>query len=216
MSAPATVAKDVAKGIGHSAKAIAIMPLDIWVALTLGFRNAPRLYGDRSVRPPPDTITGFRSGVKAAVDELLLGFYDGVTGLVRLPYLDVKEDGIVGLPKGVCKGIGGLVLKPTSGILGIGSYTGKGIQAGIRKRVRDTYKTERWIRRARINQGAKDVREYCAEAGKKNGLEEVRTEVLRQWASRERNLVAEARKKEERRSFPEIGKRETRRRSQCE
>jgi UDP:flavonoid glycosyltransferase YjiC (YdhE family) len=208
-SKPAVVSKDVAKGIGHSAKAVLEMPLETFVALTLGFRNAPRLYGDNTVRPPIDTITGFRSGLKAAGDEFFLGFYDGVAGLVRIPVADVKAGGIMALPKGVAKGIGGLVLKPVSGILGLGAYTGKGAQAGIRKRVRDTTRTERWIRRARMIQGAKDIRELeqsrstSVIAGNKpdNQLARYRTQALNDWGSEGRDLVEEARRKEQRMSL---------------
>jgi len=61
------------------------MPIDISNALALGFRNAPRLYGDQTVRPPPHKIIGARSGLRAAKSELFLGFYDGLAGLVRAP-----------------------------------------------------------------------------------------------------------------------------------
>lgn len=208
-SKAAVVSRDVAKGLGHSAKAVLEMPLDIYVALTLGFRNAPRLYGDHTVRPPVDTITGFRSGLKAAGDELFLGFYDGFAGLVRIPVADVKEGGMMALPKGMAKSIGGLVLKPVSGVLGVGAYTGKGIQAGIRKRVKDTTKTQRWIRRARMIQGAKDVREIeqqksaTGAAGNRrdNQLQNYRAKALNDWGSEGRDMVEEARRKDQRMSL---------------
>ena len=203
-SKSAVVSRDVAKGIGHSAKAILAMPLEMYVALTLGFRNAPRLYGDNTVRPPVDTISGFRSGFKAAGDELVLGFYDGVTGLVRIPVADVKEGGMLALPKGVAKSLGGLVLKPVSGMLGVGAYTAKGIQAGIRKRIRDTTRTERWIRRARMIQGAKDIRELEQQTSTTgngnradNQLTKYRTKALSDWGSEGRDIVEEARRKDQ-------------------
>jgi len=89
-SKPALLVKSVAGGLSHTAKALAAMPIDISNALALGFRNAPRLYGDQTVRPPPHQITGARSGLRAARSELFLGFYDGVAGLVRLPYQDMQ------------------------------------------------------------------------------------------------------------------------------
>lgn len=202
-SKSALVSKDVAKGIGHSAKAVLDMPLQMWVALTLGFRNAPRLYGDSTVRPPPPTVTGLRSGLKVAGDELVLGFYDGFSGLVRIPIADVKDGGWVALPKGLAKSVGGLVLKPISGVLGVGAYTGKGIQAGIRKRVRDTTRVERWIRRARMIQGSKDIRELeglqtLSSGRRETQLAKMRAKALADWGTEGRDLVEQARRKDER------------------
>jgi UDP:flavonoid glycosyltransferase YjiC (YdhE family) len=37
------ILKDIGRGIGHSSKAIAAMPLHMWNAVALGFHNAPRL-----------------------------------------------------------------------------------------------------------------------------------------------------------------------------
>jgi len=202
---PVRILIDVGHGVGHSAKAVAEMPFDIWTALALGFRNAPRLYGDATVRPPPHTITGVRSGLKAAGDELWLGFYDGITGMVRIPYLEVQRDGLVGLPMGLVRGVGGLVLKPISGVLGLGAYTLIGVRAGTRKRFRDTTKTDRWIRQARMTQGAHELLAYSKKSSasapgaapihQNDDLEEVRTRCRTNWSSCEQ-AVAEARAKE--------------------
>ncbi len=187
-SVPATILKATAQGLGHSGKALLELPFEFWYALALGFHNAPRLYGDGSVRPTPHTITGFRSGLKAAGTGFAYGFSDGITGLVRLPRHDLDEDGALGLLTGVGKGIGGLVLKPVSGVVGLAGYTAKGIEMGVRKRVRDTGKTERWIRRARMNQAQKDIRqlrEKKSSPGKEGALEEARSQVLQAWATHE-------------------------------
>lgn len=201
------IVKDVGKGIGNSGRAIFEMPLKMWNAAALGFHNAPRLYGDKTVRPAPQRITGFRSGVKAAGSEFLFGIYDGVIGVVRLPYLEVHEDGISRLPKGVAQGVGGLVLKPISGVLGLGAYTFKGIHNSLRRRVRDTEKTERWIRRARIAQGQREVQQLKDEpksqsavqnSARARELEAVRDHALRYWATFEEDQVSEAREKEKR------------------
>jgi UDP:flavonoid glycosyltransferase YjiC (YdhE family) len=205
----ALVAKSTAVGLGHSAKALATMPIDVMNALALGFRNAPRLYGDSTVRPPPHHITGVRSGLRAAGSELGLGLYDGVAGLVRLPYAEMRQDGPAGLATGFGKGVGGLFLKPISGMIGVGAYSGKGVQAELRKHFRDTLKTERWIRRARMNQGAKDIRDYMNPSStggphdpQENEVEDLRTQVLTRWTSRERRHVDEAREKEQKAILP--------------
>ena len=53
------------KGIGRVVDAGFKSPMDFTLSLAKGFHNAPRLYGDTSVRPH-EHITGFQSGLKAA------------------------------------------------------------------------------------------------------------------------------------------------------
>ncbi|KAF7512700.1 hypothetical protein GJ744_000267 [Endocarpon pusillum] len=200
-SIPMTVLKAAAQGFGHSGKALLRLPVDFWYALALGFHNAPRLYGDGSVRPAPHIITGFRSGLKAAGNEFAYGFSDGITGLVRLPRHDMEEDGAFGLLTGLGKGMGGLVLKPVSGVVGLGGFTAKGVETGLRKRVRDTGKTDRWIRRGRMNQAQKDIRELREKKSRQEKevvLEEARSQALRAWAMHEEHQVETAAKEKER------------------
>jgi UDP-glucoronosyl and UDP-glucosyl transferase len=184
-SVPVTIMQATAQGFCHSGKALLELPVDFWYALALGFHNAPRLYGDGSVRPAQHRIMGFRSGLKAAGSGFAYGFLDGVTGLVRLPRHDLQEDGCFGLLTGIGKGIGGLFLKPVSGIVGLGGYTLKGVETGLRKRVRDTGKTERWIRRARLHQAEQDMRQLSEQKpgpGNEGGVEEARSQVLHAWS----------------------------------
>ncbi|KIV92211.1 hypothetical protein PV10_06670 [Exophiala mesophila] len=201
------VLRDVGQGMGRSGKAIAQMPFRMWTAAALGFHNAPKLYGDKTVRPTPQRITGFRSGVQAAGTEFYFGLYDGLTGIVRLPYLEVQEEGVSGLPKGIARGFGGLVLKPISGILGLGAYTIKGTYNSLRRRLRDTEKTDRWVRRARIAQGQRDIQDLKDEEKARSAMDNpvhtqdvdsVREDALRKWTTYEKDLVSEGREKEER------------------
>ena len=208
-SVPMTILKATGQGLGHSGKALLQLPVDFCYALALGFHNAPRLYGDGSVRPAPHTITGLRSGMKAGGKEFVYGISDGITGLVRLPRHEMREDGTVGLLTGFGKGIGGLVLKPISGMVGLGGFTAKGVETGVRKRVRDTDKTDRWIRRARINQAEKDIREL-KEKKPKHGregraLEEAQSGVLLAWSTHQRyqeqTVAEEKEQKEQKKSY---------------
>lgn len=201
------VLRDIGRGMGRSGKAIIQMPFRMWTAAALGFHNAPKLYGDKTVRPAPQRITGFRRGIEAAGTELYFGVYDGLTGIVRLPYLGVQEEGISGLPKGMARGFGGLVLKPISGVLGLGAYTVEGTYNSLRRRVRDTEKTDRWIRRARIAQGQQDIQSLKDEERAQSALDNpvhtqdvdsVREHALRKWTTYEKDLVSEGREKEER------------------
>lgn len=53
------------KGIGRIVGAGLKSPMDFTLSLARGFHNAPKLYGDESVRQA-EKITGFHSGLKAA------------------------------------------------------------------------------------------------------------------------------------------------------
>lgn len=149
-------AKDVVKQIGRgtvkSAAALARAPVDLSVALAQGFHNAPRLYGDDTVRPPP-RVTGIRSGLKAAGHEFAFGIYDGWTGMVRLPVRGAKQDGVTGLVKGVGMGLTGFVLKDIAALVGPVGYTLKGLV----KQVERSRQPARYVRRARIMQGQRDM-----------------------------------------------------------
>ena len=101
-------------------------PMDFTLSLARGFRNAPKLYGDTTVRPAP-TITGYQSGLRASARELGLGVYDGISGLVTQPYQGAKEGGGAGLIKGAGRGIGGLVLKSGAAIWGVPGYAMQGM-----------------------------------------------------------------------------------------
>lgn len=204
--APVLLAKDVGRGVGHSLKSIVLLPSEMLHAVTLGFRNAPRLYGDKTVRPPPHNIHGFRQGSKTAGKEFWFGIYDGSTGLVRIPYLDVKEAGLSGLPKGVARGLGGLVLKPIAGTLGLFDYTNRGLYASLKKLVKDTEKTERWIREARLVQGAVEAKALQGQDRKqddthtkpeKGQLEHARTRALNRFTPDDQRKLEDTRKQEE-------------------
>ncbi|RSL39005.1 hypothetical protein CEP53_014396 [Fusarium sp. AF-6] len=145
---------DVASGVERTATAIAKAPVDLSMALAQGFHNAPRLYGDDTVRRPP-RVTGFRSGLRAARFELVYGVYDGFTGVVRLPIRGAKEHGAIGFVKGTGMGLTGLVLKNLAAIVGPVGYTLKGVV----KQAERSKTPQKVIRRARIVQGQREVKD---------------------------------------------------------
>ena len=53
------------KGVGRIVGAGLKSPLDFTLGIAKGFHNAPKLYGDQSVRQA-DKVTDFQSGLKAA------------------------------------------------------------------------------------------------------------------------------------------------------
>ncbi|CAM1502937.1 Fc.00g077130.m01.CDS01 [Cosmosporella sp. VM-42] len=144
---------DVAGGVTRTARAIERAPMNLAVALTQGFHNAPRLYGDDTVRRPP-RVTGFRSGLRAARAEFVYGVYDGFTGVIRHPIRGAKEDGVIGFVRGTGMGLTGFVLKNLAAIIGPLGYTLK----GIAKQVDRSKTPQMFIRRARINQGQREAR----------------------------------------------------------
>ncbi|KAI9847259.1 MAG: hypothetical protein M1838_000954 [Thelocarpon superellum] len=146
------LATDAGRGLEASGQALAKAPMDLSLALAQGFHNAPRLYGDATVRRP-HRITGFHSGMRAAGEELVYGVYDGVTGLVVQPYTGARDDGLIGLFKGVGKGFGGFVLKDLAALIGPFGYALKGLHKELQKPKQPT----RFIRQARFVQGSKDL-----------------------------------------------------------
>ncbi|PBP17903.1 isoleucyl-tRNA synthetase [Diplocarpon rosae] len=146
------IGKNVGAGVGKTAEFIARAPMDLTLAVAQGFHNAPRLYGDTTVRRPT-RITGFKSGLKAAGEEFTFGLYDGFTGLVTQPYTGARDGGPVGFVKGVGMGLTGFVLKDLAAIFGPFGYTFKGIHKELTKGKQPTH----FIRRARIMEGQRDL-----------------------------------------------------------
>lgn len=162
----------VAEGVGKSAQAIATAPIDLSVALAQGFHNAPRLYGDDTVRRPT-RVTGIRSGLRAARSEFVFGVYDAWTGVVRLPYRGARHGGgVEGFAKGVGMGVTGFGLKNIAAVVGPVGYTLKGIKKQVERRRQPT----KHIRRARILQGQKEAAALSAEE-----LDGRAKEVVRGW-----------------------------------
>jgi hypothetical protein len=89
-------------------------PMTVCLGLARGFRNAPKLYNDDTVRPT-EKVTDLASGIRVAGKEFGFGFYDGLSGLVTQPMRGAEKEGAAGLIKGIARGVGGLVLKPAAG-----------------------------------------------------------------------------------------------------
>lgn len=175
---------EVSRGALQSAGALASAPIDLSIALAQGFHNAPRLYGDDTVRRPT-RVTGIRSGLRAARAEFVYGIYDAWTGVVRLPVRGAKQ-GVRGFTKGVGMGLTGFVLKDISAIIGPVGYTLKGIKKQVERR-RQPYK---FVRRARILQGQKEI------AGLSDDERKTRIEAVEHGWEVLRSLRATVEKKE--------------------
>ena len=176
------LAEDTGQGFTKSGQALAKVPMDLSLAIAQGFHNAPRLYGDTTVRKPT-RITGFHSGLRATGEEFVFGIYDGVTGLVLQPYKGAKQCGTIGFISGVGKGFGGFILKDFAALTSV-AYTFKGIHKEMIKGRQPTA----FIRRARIAQGRKEV-----EAQDEEDLIHYRQKVDLAW-----QIVGEIKKETER------------------
>ncbi|KAK4443948.1 sterol 3-beta-glucosyltransferase [Podospora aff. communis PSN243] len=157
----------VGRGAYKSASALARAPVDLSLALVQGFHNAPRLYGDDTVRRPI-RVTGIKSGLHAAGHEFVYGIYDGWTGLVRLPVRGARDGGLRGFVTGVGMGVTGFVLKDIAALFGPVGYTLKGVV----KQAERGRQPIKYIRRARIMQGQREM-SFLSELEKKQRAEDV-------------------------------------------
>lgn len=87
--------------------------VDIPHAAAEGFRQVPRLYGEK----PKDygAIQGWKSGAIVGGKNFVDGMTDGFTGLFTQPINGAKEEGALGAVKGFAKGTIGLATKVPSG-----------------------------------------------------------------------------------------------------
>ncbi|KAI9837038.1 MAG: hypothetical protein M1819_000687 [Sarea resinae] len=152
-------------------------PMDFTLSLARGFHNAPRLYGDESVRAP-EKITGFHSGLKAAGKEFGYGLYDGISGLVTQPLKGAEKEGFAGAIKGFGKGIGGVVLKPSAAFWGVPGYTFRGIYREIQKRFGANI--QNYIYAARATQGYEEWKQIT---------EKERNEIINNWKALQISLT---------------------------
>ncbi|KAF2219485.1 hypothetical protein BDZ85DRAFT_322273 [Elsinoe ampelina] len=169
-SNPVDTAIGTSKGVGRILESSFRSPMDFSHALARGFHNAPRLYGDDTVRKQ-DKITDFKSGVRAAGKEFGFGMYDGITGIITQPLQGAKKEGAVGFIKGIGKGIGGIVLKPQAAAFGIPGYMMKGVY----KELQSTWgsSVQNYIIAARTAQGFEDWH---------GSTHEERSDIVQRWA----------------------------------
>jgi hypothetical protein len=106
--------------------------MELSVGITKGFHNAPKLWGDDTVRPQ-EKVKDFKSGIKAVGREFGFGWYDGITGLFTQPWKGAQKEGASGFFKGFGKGIGGFITKPGAALFGIPSHMMKGVHKEVQK-----------------------------------------------------------------------------------
>ncbi|KAK4543906.1 hypothetical protein LTR36_004680 [Oleoguttula mirabilis] len=169
-------AMDTGKGVRKIIGAGFSSPMDFTMGLAKGFHNAPKLYGDDTVRKS-EQVTDFRSGIRAATKEFGYGMYDGITGLVTQPMRGAAKEGPAGFFKGIGKGIGGIALKPGAAIFGIPGYAMKGVYKEMQKQFGSS--VQNYIIAARTAQGFDDWQSSSVEE---------RTDVVRRWKELQKDL----------------------------
>ncbi|OIW26165.1 UDP-Glycosyltransferase/glycogen phosphorylase [Coniochaeta ligniaria NRRL 30616] len=159
-----TISLETAIGAGKGVQRIVETgmrtPLNFTMGLARGFRNAPRLYNDDTVRRE-EKVTDFASGLRIAGKEFGLGMFDGISGLVTQPLKGAEKEGAAGLFKGFGKGVGGLVLKGGAAVWSLPAYTMKGIDAEIRNRFARS--SINYIITSRVLEGKEQLRSASAE-----------------------------------------------------
>ncbi|OCL12779.1 glycosyltransferase family 1 protein [Glonium stellatum] len=149
-------ASHTGRGISRIVGAGLKSPMDFSINVAKGFHNAPRLYGEE-VRKV-DKVTDLQSGLKTAAKEFGIGFYEGMTGLVKDPYQGAKKEGAGGFLKGIGKGIAGVPIKTMAGVWAVPGYTFKGIYQELQKEKGAT--VQNYIIAARMAQGYDDL-QFC-------------------------------------------------------
>jgi hypothetical protein len=138
------------KGIGRITKALVQSPMELSVSITRGFHNAPKMWGDKTVRPQR-RVSDFKSGMKAMGNEFSYGWYDGVTGLFTQPYKGAQKEGASGLIKGIGKGVGGFIAKPGAAMVGVMAHSMKGVHKEVQKMYGSNF--QNYIVASRVAQG---------------------------------------------------------------
>ncbi|XP_034937793.1 vacuolar protein sorting-associated protein 13 isoform X2 [Chelonus insularis] len=96
-----------------------------------------------------------QEGLARSGKGLVMGFVDGVTGVVMKPYSGAKEEGVEGFFKGFGKGVVGLVTRPTAGAIDFASGS-----FGAVRRVTEMSEEVKRVRPPRFLQPDSLVRPY--------------------------------------------------------
>ncbi|KAK4239071.1 glycosyltransferase [Achaetomium macrosporum] len=164
------------KGVGRIVGAGLRFQANFCLGLARGFRNAPKLYNDDTVRPP-EKVTDLVSGMKVAGKEFGLGLYDGISGLVTQPWKGAEKEGAKGFVKGFGKGIGGFMLKNAAAMCALPAYTMQGIRVEMRNRFARS--SRNYIITSRVLQGEEDLSGASAEE---------KQDILARWHTKREEL----------------------------
>lgn len=157
-------ANSFAKFLGRSSKGALV---DLPLAVAEGMRSVPRLYGE-NIRDH-NKVTDWRSGASVAWSSFSHGLYEGVTDIFIHTYHGKKEQGAIGVAKGLTRGLISLTMKTGAGTAGLVAYPNQGIYRSLRAAVKKGSATKidqaRWAEAERImmsEEGMRiDTQEIC-------------------------------------------------------
>ncbi|KAJ7768345.1 hypothetical protein B0H16DRAFT_1453071 [Mycena metata] len=104
--------------------------VDMPVAFTDGMRSVPRLYGEE-VKDYGE-VKDWKSGLLVGAKTFAFATADGFADLAVQPWKGARDEGALGLVKGLGKGGLGFAAKTQAGLMGIAAYPLQGIYKTIR------------------------------------------------------------------------------------
>ncbi|KAL9947145.1 hypothetical protein ACHAQF_000275 [Verticillium nonalfalfae] len=110
--------------------------VSIPLAATEGLRAVPRLYGE-DVKRHAD-VRDFKSGAAVAGQEFRNGIAGAAMDIVTYTYRGKRDEGPMGVAKGLAKGVVSLATKTGAAVGGLVAYPVQGAYRGIRAAVRST------------------------------------------------------------------------------
>ncbi|KAJ5499096.1 UDP-glucuronosyl/UDP-glucosyltransferase [Penicillium expansum] len=117
------------KFLGRSSRG---MFVDLPLAATEGILAIPRLYG--APTRVHDPVRGWKSGAVVGWSTFSHGLYEGFTDIFVYTYAGKKNEGSVGVAKGLMKGLTSLTFKTGAATIGLIAYPNQGIYRSIRAR----------------------------------------------------------------------------------
>lgn len=145
----------------HCGPIIKFMIIDTPLAITEGFRNTPRLYGESVPEHLP--VTGWRSGIKIGCKEFSKGLSHGVVDILVQPCKGAREDGALGFVAGLGKGTVGTATKISAGSLSIWAYPAQGVWKSI-----SNVKAKRSRVRSEIVAARRAHDQYCSDRDRRD------------------------------------------------
>lgn len=131
--ASTSAAARAGKVVTSAAKGVLVT---IPLAATEGLRAVPRLYGE-DVKRHAD-VRDFKSGVVVAGCEFRDEMAGAATDIVTYTYRGKRDEGPLGVAKGLAKGVVSLAAKTGTAVGGLVAYPVQGTYRGIRAAVRST------------------------------------------------------------------------------
>ncbi|KAF9883640.1 UDP-Glycosyltransferase [Aspergillus nanangensis] len=124
-------ATSLGKFLGRSSRGAFV---DLPLATVEGLRAVPGLYGEEVSMHAP--VLDWRTGVHVGWSTFTHGMYEGFTDIFVHTYQGKKNQGALGVAKGLTKGLASLTLKTGAASIGLVAYPNQGIYRSLRTSIR--------------------------------------------------------------------------------